>query len=82
MVVLKCFNLPLAHHPPEVVEKKGYGCGEIGGGKWTRLERFFGANPICVVRKSVVQFTDYQGQLHPLANTSRIYQQSSSVESG
>jgi hypothetical protein len=25
MMVLKHFNLPLAHYPPEVVEKKGYG---------------------------------------------------------
>ena len=26
-------------------------------GKWTCLEKFFGANPICVVRNSAVQFT-------------------------
>jgi hypothetical protein len=25
MIVLKCFNLLIAHHPPEVMEKKGYG---------------------------------------------------------
>jgi hypothetical protein len=34
------------------VGKKGY-----GGGKWTYLEKFFGATPICVVWKSAVQFT-------------------------
>jgi hypothetical protein len=30
MMVLKHFNLPLAHQPPEVVGKKGYG----GSWKW------------------------------------------------
>jgi hypothetical protein len=54
-MVLKCFNLTLAHHPPEVMEKKG--CGMWGvGRKWTCLERFFGATPICVVWKLAVQF--------------------------
>jgi hypothetical protein len=43
----------LAHHPPELVKKKKY------GGKWTCLERFFGATPVCVVWESAVQFTGY-----------------------
>jgi hypothetical protein len=35
MMVLNCFNLPLVHHSPEVVGKKGF------GEEWTYLERFF-----------------------------------------
>jgi hypothetical protein len=38
---------------------------------------FFGANPICVVRKLAVQFIHQQGQLDTLAKTSQIYQQPS-----
>jgi hypothetical protein len=34
------------------------------------------------IRKSAVQFTGQQWQLGPLANTSRIHQQSSQVELG
>jgi hypothetical protein len=30
MMVLKLFNFLIAHHPPEVLEKKVYGAG--GGG--------------------------------------------------
>jgi hypothetical protein len=41
---------------------------------------FFGANPICVVRKSAIQFTTQQKQLDSLSNTSEIYQQSGFVE--
>lgn len=62
MMALKCLNL-LVHHPPEVVEKKGY-----GGGKWTCLGRVFGANPVCVVWKPAVQFTGQHRQLDPLSN--------------
>ena len=67
----------IAHHPPT----RGSGKERIWG-KWTCLERFFGATPICVVWKSAVQFTGQHRQLDPLANTSQIHQQSSSVESG
>jgi hypothetical protein len=42
---------------------------------------FFGANPICIVRKLAVQFTRVQWQLDPIPNISQIYQQSSSLES-
>jgi hypothetical protein len=48
------------------VEQKGY------GKKWSCLERFFGATPVCVVRKSVDLLTGQQRQLKPLANSSRI----------
>jgi hypothetical protein len=58
---LKCFNLPSS--PPHT---RGSGKGRIWG-KWTGLERFFGATPICVVWKSAVQFTGQQQQLDPLA---------------
>jgi hypothetical protein len=64
-------------------------------GKWTCIESFFlfvcfvlfcfvfGANPICVVWKSAVQFTGQQAMgAHTLTNTSQIHQQPSSVESG
>jgi hypothetical protein len=48
MTVLKCFHSLLAHHPPEGVEKKGYGrSGSV-------YKLVFRANPICVVRKSAV----------------------------
>jgi hypothetical protein len=61
----------LAHHPPEVVEKKE--CGEGGAGRVVDLFRkFFGTTPICVVWKSsvlAVQFTGQQWQLDPLINT-------------
>jgi len=43
----------VAYHPPEVMERKGY----RGLGKWTCLERFYGATAICVVWKLAVQFT-------------------------
>jgi len=39
---------------------------------------FSGVNPVCVVRKSGVQFTGISKQ-QPLANTTQIHQQSSSV---
>ena len=58
--VLKCFNLPSS--PPPT---RGSGKERIWG-KWTCLERFFGATPICVVWKSAVQFTGQQWQLDPL----------------
>jgi hypothetical protein len=48
---LNALTSPVAHHLPEVVEKKGKRRG------WTCLERFFGAAPICIVWKSAVQFT-------------------------
>ena len=62
-------------------------------GKWNCLKMFccfvlfcfvlfcfvFGANLICVVRKSAVQFTDQPQQLDPLTNTSQIYQQPPSL---
>ena len=41
---------------------------------------FPGETPICVVWKSAVQLTGQQQQLDPLANTSQIHQQPSSVE--
>jgi hypothetical protein len=41
----------VAHHSPEVVGK------ERIWGKWTCLEKFFGAIPICVVWNSTDQFT-------------------------
>jgi len=50
-MVLKHFKPPVAHYPPELVEKKGY------GGWGTCLEGFFGAIPFCVVWKSAIQFT-------------------------
>jgi len=43
MMILKPFNLLVTRHLPEVVERKEY------WGKWTYLERFFGATPVCVV---------------------------------
>jgi hypothetical protein len=53
MRVLKCFNLP--SNPPPT---RGSGKERIQvGGKWTCLERFFGAVPVCVVWKLAVQFT-------------------------
>jgi hypothetical protein len=73
MMVFKQFNLPLAHHLPEVVEKKG--CR--GSGPVQKL--FFVVSTICVVRKSAVKFTGQQWQPDPLTNTSWIYRQSSSV---
>jgi hypothetical protein len=50
--------------------------------KGRKKERFFGATPICAVRKPAVQFKGQQQQLHPLANTSQIHQQSSLVALG
>ena len=76
MVVLKLFSLPF--NPPPT---RGSGKERIQG-KWTCLERFFGATPVCVVWKSAVQFTGQQQQLDPFANTSWIHQQSGLVESG
>jgi hypothetical protein len=71
MVVLKHFNFPASPPLPNKGMKK-----ERIQGKWTCLERFFEATPVCV------QFTGQQWQLDPLANTSWIHQQSSLVESG
>jgi hypothetical protein len=51
MMVLKHFNLS-ASPPPT----RGGGKEKIQG-KWTCLEKFFRAAPICVVWKSAVQFT-------------------------
>jgi hypothetical protein len=67
MMILKCFNLSFS--PPPTI---GSGKEKIWG-KWTCLERFFGANPVCAVWKSAVQFIGQQWQLHPLANTSWIH---------
>jgi hypothetical protein len=75
MMVLKCFNLP-SSPPPTRGSRK-----ERILGKWTCLERFFGATPTCVVWKFSVQFTGYrQRKLDSLTNTSQMYQQSSSVD--
>jgi hypothetical protein len=41
---------PLAHHPQEAVEKRILG-------KWTCLDRFFGATLACIVWKLAVQLT-------------------------
>jgi hypothetical protein len=43
---------------------------------------FFGAIPICILRKSAVQLIGQQWELDPLANITWIYQQSSSIELG
>ena len=52
-------------------------------GKWTCLERIFGATPICVVRKSADQFTGVSsGSLIYSQTLHRIHQQSSLVVSG
>jgi hypothetical protein len=48
MMVLKYFNLPFS--PPPT---RGSGKERIWG-KWTCLERLFGATPVCVVWKSAV----------------------------
>jgi hypothetical protein len=55
------------------VDKKGYGVWVWGSGKWACLERFLGETPICVVRKSAVEFTGQQRQLDPVTNTSQIF---------
>lgn len=57
----------LAHHlAAEVVGKNGP--QEMGGsGPVEKL--FFGANPVCIVRKSAVQVTGQQQQLRPFANS-------------
>jgi hypothetical protein len=68
MMVLKCFN-----HTQEAVEKKGYGEGDL-------LIKVLWSNS-CIVWNLAVQFTGQQQQPDPLANTARIHQQSSSVES-
>ena len=52
--VLKCFNLPSSPPPTRGSEKERL-LGYRGSGPAQIL--FFGANPICVVRKSAVQFT-------------------------
>jgi len=79
MMFLKHFYLPCSPPPTR-------GSGKIKKkkiqGKWTYLERFFGATAICVIWKLAVQFTGQQQQLDLLANISWIYQQSSSVELG
>jgi hypothetical protein len=64
MIVLKCFNLS-CNPPPTRNSRK-----ERIQGKWTCLERSFGATPVWVVWKSAVQFTGQQRQFDPLANTS------------
>jgi hypothetical protein len=51
MMVLKYFNLPYNLSPTRDSGK------EKIQGKWTCLERFFGATTACVVWKSAVQFT-------------------------
>jgi hypothetical protein len=79
MMVLKCFNLHVTHHPPEVVEKKGYRVGEVD------LFRNVLSNStsINVVWELAVQFTGLQvAELNSLSNSSQVHQQSSSVESG
>jgi hypothetical protein len=58
-MVLKCFNLPWSPPP-----SRGSGKGRLWG-KWTYLERFFGATHICVVYKSAVQFTSLQAAATP-----------------
>jgi hypothetical protein len=50
-MVLKCLNLPFLPSPT-----RGSGKERIQG-KWTCLERFFGAIPVCVVWKLAVQLT-------------------------
>ena len=76
MVVLKRFNLSCSPLPT-----RGIGKERIWG-KWTCLERFFGATLICVVWKSAVQFTGQQQQLNPLANTSHTPADTPAVELG
>jgi hypothetical protein len=71
MMVLKHFNLPSSLPPTRGSGK------ERTQGLWICLERFFGANPICIARKTAIQFTGQQQQLDSLANTSQIHQQSS-----
>jgi hypothetical protein len=90
MMIFKHFNLSFSPLPTRGSGKEriwvGWGWGFAGrreGGKERIcLERFSGATPVCVVWKSAVQFTGQQQQPDPLINTSRIHQQSSSVESG
>jgi hypothetical protein len=48
MMVLNISTFFGTYHPSEVVEK-----GRIWG-KWTCLEKFFGATPVCVVWKLAV----------------------------
>jgi hypothetical protein len=61
MMDLKCFNLPCSPPPTRGSEKERIreegGALGVGRAEWTCLERFFGAIPICVVWKSVIQFT-------------------------
>jgi hypothetical protein len=45
------------------------------------FRKVLGATPIRVVWKLAVQFAGHQRKLDPLANTSQIHQQSSSVVS-
>jgi hypothetical protein len=54
MMIHKQFNLP-----PSLPPTRGSGKDRIQG-KWTCLERFFGATPICVVWESAVQVTAQQ----------------------
>jgi hypothetical protein len=69
MMALKCFNLSRSPSPSRDSGK------ERIQGKWTCLERFFGATPVCAVWKSTVQFTGQQWQLDPFVNTLQIHQQ-------
>ena len=52
------------------------GVGEVD---WTSLERFSGATLICRGNQQFSSQVSRQQQLYPLANTSRIHQQSSLV---
>jgi hypothetical protein len=59
MMVPKHFNLPYSLPPT-----RGNGKERIWG-KWTCLEKFFGATPICVVWKSASSSVCMQ-HLHPI----------------
>jgi hypothetical protein len=63
---LKRFSLPCSPPPTRDSGNKRI------PGKWTCLERFFGATPVCVVWNWTVQLTGLQRQLDPLTNTSQI----------
>lgn len=59
MIVLKHFKPPCSPPPTR-------GSGKVRmQGKWTSLERVFGATPVCVVWKSIVQFTGLQAAVAP-----------------
>jgi hypothetical protein len=78
MVVLKHFNLPASPPPTRGSGKERIQCSRWRDGlveKW-----FFGVTPVCIVRGSSVQFPGLQWHLDPLANISRVHQQSNFVE--